>query len=300
MSTRVQGRAASAARYAWIVFLLAFVLTPLLVTLLASITPDRAIIAKPPHWFTSGFNFDNYLYILTGQLPSQYVVGSGQRTMSMVSQEVRHLPTAMLHSLVVAFIVMLVDLVLGAPAAYALAKMRFAGKGAALNFILGSRLIPVVALAIPYYELMRQLGLTNTLTSLVIIYVGLTLPFVVLILCVAFRQVDRSIEEAAQIDGLNPLQILIRIAVPVSMPSIVGAGLFAFMLAYSEFLFGLLLATNQSVRTLPVTLASVSVNPDVTLGLITAGIVLGVLPSLIVIIPVWRYMVRGLAEGASK
>jgi multiple sugar transport system permease protein len=300
VTTRAQQRVGSAVHYAWIAILLVFVLTPLLVTLLASLTPDKAIISKPARWFTSGVNVDNYLYILTGKLPSQYAAEAGQRTMSMVSQEIRHLPTAMLHSAVVALVVMVIDLILGAPAAYALVKMRFKGRGMALNFILGSRLIPVVALAIPYYELMQQLRLTNTLTSLVIIYVGLTLPFVVLILCVAFRQIDRSLEEAAQLDGLNPLQILIRIVVPVSAPSIVGAGLFAFMLSYSEFLFGLLLATNQSVRTLPVTLASVSVNPDVSLGLITAGIVLGVLPTLIVIVPVWRYMIRGLAEGATK
>ena len=87
---------------------------------------------------------------------------------------------------------------------------------------------------------------------------------------------------------------------PVAAPSIVGAGLFAFMLSYCEFLFGLLLATNQSVRTMPVTMASVSVNPDVSLGLTCAGIILGILPTLLVIIPVWRYMIRGLAEGATK
>jgi multiple sugar transport system permease protein len=299
-SISVQRCVGSAARYLWIAVLLVFVLTPLLVTLLASITPDKAIISQPAHWFTSGFNIDNYLYILTGKLPSQYAAETGQRTMGMVSQEIRHLPASMLHSSVVSLLVMVIDLVLGALAAYALVKMRFRGKGMVLNFILGTRLIPVVALAIPYYELMQQFKLTNTLTSLVIMYVGLTLPFTVLILCVAFRQVDRSIEEAAQLDGLNPLQILVRIVVPVAAPSMVGAGLFAFMLSYSEFLFGLLLTTNESVRTLPVTLASVSVNPDVSLGLITAGIVLGVLPTLIVIVPVWRYMVRGLAEGASK
>jgi multiple sugar transport system permease protein len=299
-SISVQRCVGSAARYLWIAVLLVFVLTPLLVTLLASITPDKAIISQPAHWFTSGFNIDNYLYILTGKLPSQYAAETGQRTMGMVSQEIRHLPASMLHSSVVSLLVMVIDLVLGALAAYALVKMRFRGKGMVLNFILGTRLIPVVALAIPYYELMQQFKLTNTLTSLVIMYVGLTLPFTVLILCVAFRQVDRSIEEAAQLDGLNPLQILVRIVVPVAAPSMVGAGLFAFMLSYSEFLFGLLLTTNESVRTLPVTLASVSVNPDVSLGLITAGIVLGVLPTLIVIVPVWRYMVRGLAEGATK
>jgi multiple sugar transport system permease protein len=275
-----------------------FVLTPLLVTLLASITPDKAIISQPAHWFTSGFNIDNY--ILTGKLPSQYTAEAGQRTLGMVSEEIRHLPASMLHSIVVALLLMAIDLVLGAPAAYALVKMRFRGKDMILNFILGSRLLPVVALAIPYYELMQTFNLTNTLTSLIIMYIGLTLPFTVLILCVAFRQVDRSIEEAAQLDGLNPLQTLIMIAVPLSAPSIVGAGLFAFMLSYSEFLFGLLLATNERVRTLPVTLASVSVNPDVSLGMITAGVILGVLPTLVEIVPVWRYMVRGLAEGATK
>ena len=297
-STSVQRNLWPSARYVWVVLLMVFVLTPLLVTLLASITPDKAIISQPAHWFTSGFNIDNYIYILTGKLPSQYTAEAGQRTLGMVSEEIRHLPASMLHSIVVAFLVMAIDLVLGAPAAYALVKMRFRGKDIVLNFILGSRLLPVVALAIPYYELMQMFNLTNTLTSLVIMYIGLTLPFTVLILCVAFRQVDRSIEEAAQLDGLNPLQTLIMIAVPLSAPSIVGAGLFAFMLSYSEFLFGLLLATNERVRTLPVTLASVSVNPDVSLGMITAGIILGMLPTLIVIVPVWRYMVRGLAEGA--
>ena len=299
-STSMQRFVEFAVRYLWIAILLVFVLTPFLVTLLASITPDKAMIARPAQWFTSGFNIDNYRYILTGELPAQYATEAGQRTMSMVSQEIRHLPKAMLRSILIALLVMVIDLMLAAPAAYALVRLRFRGKNPVLNFILGSRLLPVVALAIPYYELMQQFHLTNTLTSLVIMYVGLTLPFTVLILCVAFRQLDRSIEEAAQLDGLNPLQILVRIAVPISAPSMVGAGLFAFMLSYCEFLFGLLLAPSERIRTLPVTLASVSVNPDVSLGLITAGIMLGVLPTLIVIVPVWRYMVRGLAEGATK
>ena len=157
--------------------------------------------------------------------------------------------------------------------------------------------MPVVALAIPYYELMQRFDLTNTLTSLVIMYVGLTLPFTVLILCVAFRSLNARLKRPHSMDGLNPLQILVRIAVPISAPSMVGAGLFALMLSYCEFLFGLLLAPSDRIRSLPVTLASVSVNPDVSLGLITAGIMLGVLPTLIVIVPVWRYMVRGWQRG---
>jgi multiple sugar transport system permease protein len=153
-STSVHRNFWPAARYLWIALLMVFVLTPLLVTLLASITPDKAIISQPAHWFTSGFNIDNYNYILTGKLPSQYTAEAGQRTLGMVSEEIRHLPASMLHSIVVALLVMAIDLVLGAPAAYALVKMRFRGKEMILNFILGSRLLPVVARAIPYYELM--------------------------------------------------------------------------------------------------------------------------------------------------
>lgn len=300
MLTERQERFEAFVRYAWLVLLLAFILTPFLVTVLASVTPDRAILTQPARWFTSGFSLDNYTYILTGKIPAQYHVEEGQRTLSMVSREIRFLPTAMWHSVVVAVLVMIFDLLLGVPAAYALVRMPIRGKNSIFNFILGTKLIPVVALAIPYYQLMQSFGLTNTLTSLVLMYVALTLPFVILILCIAFKQVDRSIEEAAQVDGLNPLQILIRIVVPVSAPSIVSAGLFAFMLSYCEFLFGMLLATNQSVRTMPVTIASVSVNPDVSLGLMCAGIVLGVLPTLIVIVPVWRFIVQGVAEGATK
>jgi multiple sugar transport system permease protein len=280
--------------------LMAFVLAPFLMTLLASITPDRAMISRPAHWFSEGFTFDNYRYLFTGALPDQYAVADGQRSFSMVSQEIQHLPTSMANSALVALVVMVINVVFGSMAAYAIGRLRFRGKALWFNFIMGSRLIPVVALAVPYYGLMQTLDLTNTLFSLVLIYASLTLPFTILLLVASFRRIDRAIEEAAQVDGLNPGQILLRIVLPLSKPALVGAALFAFMLSYSEFLFGLLLTTNADTRTLPVMLASVSVNPDVSLGLITSGVIIGVLPTLLVIIPIWRFMLRNLSEGAVK
>jgi multiple sugar transport system permease protein len=170
----------------------------------------------------------------------------------------------------------------------------------ALNAIMASKLIPVVAIAIPYYALMQQFALTDNLLSLVLIHSALTLPITVLFLAASIRRIDRTIDEAARLDGLNPVQILCRVILPLARPSLVGAALFAFMLSYSEFLFALLLASNQSVRTLPVTLASVSVNPDVSLGLITAGVVVGIAPTLLLIVPIWKLMISGLVEGATK
>lgn len=288
------------AKLVGVLLLLSFVLAPFAMTLLASVTPDRALLSRPAHWFSHGLTLDNYRYLFTGELPSQYQVSAGSRSFSMVSEEIQHLPASMLHSAVVALVVMIVNVVLGSMAAYALARLRFGGKKPAFNFIVGSRLIPAVALAVPYYGLMQTFKLINSLLSLVLIYTALTLPFTILLLVASFRRIDRSIEEAAQVDGLNPGLVLLRIVIPLAKPALVGAALFSFMLAYSEFLFGLLLATNQESRTLPVTLASVSVNPDVSLGLITAGVVVGVLPTLLVIVPIWRFMIRGLAEGATK
>jgi len=278
-----------------------FVLAPFVMTLIASVTPDAALVSRPAAWFSHGFTLDNYRYIFTGELPAQYVVGSGDdRSFSMISEEIRRLPGAMGRSAMVASAVMLVNLLFGSAAAYAIGRLRFRGKAVAFNAIMASKLIPVVAIAIPYYALMQKFALTNNLMSLVLIHSAMTLPITVLFLATSFRRIDRTIDEAARIDGLNPFQILLRVTLPLSKPSLVGAALFAFMLSYSEFLFALLLASSQSVRTLPVTLASVAVNPDVSLGLITAGVVVGTAPTLLLIIPIWRFMISGLVEGAVK
>lgn len=299
-SSRRGAVTAAVVKIVGVILLLTFVLAPFAMTLLASIMPDRAMLSRPANWFGHGLTLDNYRYLFTGELPAQYRVEGADRSFSMISQEIRHLLDSMLNSLVIALVVMVINIVLGSMAAYALGRLRFAGKSLAFNFIVGSRLIPVVALAVPYYGLMQSLRLTNTKISLLLIYTALTLPFTILLLMASFRRIDRSIEEAAQVDGLNPGQVLLRIVIPLSKPALVGAALFSFMLAYSEFLFALLLGTSTDSRTLPVTLASVSVNPDVSLGLITAGVVVGVAPTLLVIVPIWRFMIKGLAEGATK
>jgi multiple sugar transport system permease protein len=161
-------------------------------------------------------------------------------------------------------------------------------------------LIPTVALAVPYYAIVQRLGLLNSYWALIAIYAVLTLPFTILVLTIYFRNVPPEIDEAAQLEGASPWRILWDITLPLSLPSLVGAGLFAFMLAYGEFLFALLITTSIDRRTLPVILATVSANPDVSWGLLMASIALGTLPTLLLAIPVWRFMVRGLTASAAR
>ncbi len=284
--------------YGGAVLLAVFWFGPFVLVGLGSVIPEGNLVSFPPNWFASPPFLGNYDYIFTGEIPQTYEQRGAMR--SMISTEVRQVPRAILNSFVVAFATMLVSLSLGSLAAYAFARLKFPGRATVFNFVLLSRLIPTVALAVPYYAIVQRLGLLNTSWALIAIYSVLTLPFTTLVLMLYFRNVPPEIDEAAQLEGASPWRVLWDIVLPLSAPSLIGTGLFAFMLAYGEFLFALLITTNAERRTLPVILATVSANPDVSWGLLMAAISLGTLPTLVLAIPVWRFMVRGLTAGATR
>lgn len=284
--------------YIGAVLLAIFILGPLAWIVLSSILPENAILAVPPAWFKHGFTLDNYNYIFTGKIPKSHEVTGQLRT--MISQEVRLVPQTIVNSFIVALSVMIINCIVGSLGAFAYARLRFGGRTGTFFFVTMSRLIPAVALAVPYYTIVQKLGLLNKYGALIAIYSALTLPFTVLILTLYFRGIPEEIEEAAQLDGCGPFQTLFRITIPLALPSLIGTGLFSFMISYSEFLFALLITTSRESRTLPVILSSVSWNPDVTWGLLSAGIAIGLVPTLILVVPVWRYMVKGLVAGGIR
>jgi len=271
---------------------------PLVLVGVASMVPDGNLLSFPPRWFDNGIFFGNYEYILTGVLPETYLQPGALR--GAISQEVRFVPQSLLNSFVIATAVALNNVVLGSLAAYSYARIRFPGRTLSFNFVLGSRLLPAVALAVPFYTIVQRLGLLNSPIALVLIYTVLTLPFSTLILTLHFRNIPQSIDESAQLEGAGPLRIMWDIAVPLALPSLVGVGLFSFMLAYGEFLFALLIMTGSHTKTLPVLFGSLATNRDVAWGLLTASIILGSLPTLVLVFPVWRFMVRDLTQGAER
>ena len=284
--------------YAGAILLAVFWFGPFALVAIGSVVPEANLLAVPPRWFADRPVLGNYDYIFTGKIPSSYEQTGALR--SMISNEVRHVPRSVLNSFLVALAVMFVNLVLGSLAAYAYARLRFPGRVATFNFVLMSRLIPAVALAVPYYTIIESLGLLNTYWALIAIYSVLTLPFTTLVLTLYFRSVPPEIDEAAQVEGASPLRVLWDVTLPLSLPSLVGAGLFAFMLAYSEFLFGLFTITSAGKRTLPVVLGSLSAQHDVSWGMMMASVAIGTAPTLLLVFPVWRFMVRGLTAGAVR
>jgi multiple sugar transport system permease protein len=271
---------------------------PFVLVGIGSVIPEANLFSFPPKWFADPPFLGNYKYIFTGEIPQTYEQRGALR--SMVSQEVRWVPYSVFNSFVIAVAVMFIVLVLGSLAAYAYARLRFPGRKGTFLFVLLSRLIPTVALAVPYYAIIQSLGLLNTRWALIGIYTVLTLPFTVLVLTLYFKSIPKEIDEAARVEGATPLQNLWYITLPLSLPSLVGAGLFTFMLAYSEFLLALLITNTRIARTVPVTLGSLSTNTDVSWGLLMASIMIGSIPTMLLVYPVWRFMVRGLTTGAGR
>jgi ABC-type glycerol-3-phosphate transport system permease component len=278
--------------------LLAFTVMPLLLVLLASVIPDASILSFPPHWFARKPTLAYYDYIFTGKRPEAYELRGAER--GMITEEVRQVPRGMGVSATVAVMVMAVNMVFGSMAAYSFARLRFRGKAATFSGIVMCRLLPAAALAVPFYLIVQALGLLDTKLALVLVHSILTLPFTVLILTMFFRSIPVEIEEAAKIDGSGPWGTFWRITLPLSASSLVAVGLFSFMLSYSEFLYSNILGGSEKTRTLPVIMAALSTNTDVMWGMFMAGVFLTLIPTLVLVILVWNFVVEGIIFGGSK
>lgn len=269
---------------------------PLVLSFIGSIVPDTAMFAFPPDWFQEGVTLDNYRYIFFGEIPQKYETTGAN--MAMISDAARQVPRSMMNSFIVAFAVMVVNMVIGAPAAYAFARMRFRGKTASFTIIIMSRLLPAVALALPFYLLVQELGLLGSKFAMILVHSILTLPFTVLILSVFFRRVPIELEEAALVDGLTRFQMFHKIVLRVSGSSIFATGLFAFMLSYAEYLYAQVLSGEASNRQLSVVLSSLVRDHDVSWGLISTATFLTIVPAVILVALIWRLVVERVVEGA--
>ena len=275
-----------------------FCIGPAALCLFASVMPDQAIFSFPPNWFGYEATLDNYRYIFTGEIPATYLTAGANR--SMISDAARQVPRGMLNSMLVALGVMAVNILLGAPAAFAFARLRFRWQTGTFLAIVMSRLVPAVALITPFYLLIQDLGLLGTKTALVLVHSVLTLPFTVLILTIFFRRIPRDIEEAALLDGCSRLQIFLRITLPLARTSVFATGVFAFILSYAEFLFALVLSGDAANRPLSVVMAALARNTDVSWGLLNASVFLAVIPTVALIGIVWRFVVEELLASTAS
>jgi ABC-type glycerol-3-phosphate transport system permease component len=209
-------------------------------------------------------------------------------------------PGALVNSSINALTAMLLNLILGAPAAFVFARYVFPGKRISFMYLILSPLVPAVALVTPIYMMLEVLGLVGTQVGIILVHTAKALPFTVLILSVFFRKMPHELFEAALIDGCTRLQSFLRIAVPLALPPMAATGLFAFMLSYAEFMFAMVLSGEASSRPASVVMAALARNPDVSWSLLNTAILIAILPTIILVALIWRYVLSDLVRGAVK
>lgn len=186
--------------------------------------------------------------------------------------------------------------------AFALARIRFRGQRALLFTILCVSMFPQVAVLSGLFELIRWLGLYNSLGSLILSYLIFTLPFTVWVLTTFMREMPRELEEAAMIDGATPWIVLTRVFLPIMGPAMATTGLLAFIAAWNEFLFALTFTLTDAMRTVPVAIALISGASSFELpwGRIMAASVIVTVPLILLVLVFQRRIVAGLTAGAVK
>lgn len=271
---------------------------PVLLALYGSLVPDRVLLNPNLSVFEYGLSLETYRYVFTGELPASYLVEGANR--SMISEAARQVPQSLWNSTVIASAVLVLNLVLGAPAAFCFARYAFPGKKLTFMFIILAPLVPTVALVVPIYMIMQQLGLIGSMAGIVLVHTAQALPFTVLILSVFFRKLPSELFEAAMLDRCWGVQSFFRIALPLALPSIGATGLFAFMLSYSEYIFSMVLSGDARSRPVSVVMAALARNTDVSWSLLNTGIFIAIIPTLVLVVLVWRFVVEGLLAGAVK
>ncbi len=270
---------------------------PILLAFIGSIVPDR-VMFDPNRGLFDEVTLENYRFIFTGELPPAYLESGANRT--MISDAARQAPRSLWNSAQIAFAALVINLILGAPAAFIYARYTFPGKKLSFMFIILAPLVPTVALITPIYIMIQEAGLLGSKLGIIFIHAARALPFTVLILSIFFRKQPTELFEAATIDGCSRFGSFFRIAVPMALPALAATGLFAFMLSYAEFMFAMVLSGDASARTASVVMAALARNPDVSWSLLNAGIFIAILPTLILVALVWRFVIADLVRGAVK
>ena len=260
---------------------LLLILAPVGWVMLTSIKPTQISQALPPVWnFTP--TLQNYIDVLGGN--------------TYTSQ---HFGTLLLHSIVVTVASTALGLLVGIPAAYALARIKFPGKKGTATWILSTIMFPPAVSVVPIFILASKLHLTDTFLVLIVPYAVFNLPLVIWMLRSYIKQIPFEIEEAAMVDGASQMDLLRYIVFPLLMPGIVAASLLSAMLAWNEFLFALTL-TRSAAKTASVGISEFTNMYGTQWGSLTAAATVTVTPILVATIILRRRLIEGLTFGAVK
>ncbi|TFL17823.1 carbohydrate ABC transporter permease [Jannaschia formosa] len=207
--------------------------------------------------------------------------------------------TYLLNSAFISVVTVLVTLAFAIPGAYAVARLRFAGRAAFSRSILLIYMVPMIVLALPIYIAFSVTGLRNSMIGILLIYPVTTIPVALYMLQGYFRGLPAEVEEAGLMDGLNRLQVIWKITLPLSLPALASVSLYVFMIAWNEFLLAFMLLDDPSKFTLTRGIASLN-SSEIPRQHLMAGSVIATVPIMALFLGLEKFMTKGLAAGSVK
>jgi multiple sugar transport system permease protein len=261
-----------------LVVVAALVLLPILWTFSTSLKPLCDVNKYPPSWTSPDMSFDPYIGMFF------------------------YLPfaTYTFNSLIVATSATILTLVIGSLAAFAFARFRFPGKDLFLLVFLLSQMLPGSSVIVPLFQLLKEVGLYDTLSGLILTHTAVLLPFAIWLLYGFFTSIPREVEDAALIDGCSRLGALRKVLLPLALPGLGGTALFAFLGSWNEFFFALILTSSDDTRTIPVGIGLFVGEYTDVWNQMSAAAILFSIPPLLMFILMRKTFVKGLVTGAIK
>jgi ABC-type glycerol-3-phosphate transport system permease component len=267
--------------YILVVIGVVIIIVPILWMLTIALRPSEQLYISPFPLLPPTPTLDNFINVLLNRTPVP-----------------AHLEQGVVRSLIVAVSTTVLAVAIASLAAYALARFSFRGKETYGLFLLITQMMPAILFLVPLFEILRGLGLVNTLAGLILSYLTFSLPFCIWLLRGYFEGLAVELEEAAITDGCNRLQALLYITLPLAAPAMVATGAFAFINAWNEFLFAFILAGQQPLLTVQLYAFIGQYGPEY--GNLMAAAILIALPPVILFIVMQRHLMRGLTAGAVK
>ena len=256
----------------------AIVIFPYLWMVLTSLKPIEEFFTYPLKWFTKNWTLAQY----AGVFADPKFLAS------------------LRNSILVSSIVTAVSLGLSIPAAYGLTRLKAPGGKSTLVAILSSQFFPPMIFFVPFYIILSKFQLLNTIPGLVFAYLSVTLPICTWMVATTFRNIPRELEEAAKVDGCGDIKTIFEVVLRMSLPGIITAGLFAFVLAWQEYIFALPYTTTTAAQTAPVIMFFYLGQHQIDYGRLMAAAVLLSLPVIFPFAFMQRYFRQGRGEGSIK
>ena len=288
---RLKPHLARLAQLAAVLLLLIWSLGPIYWSLVTSLTAPTDMLTSTPHFWPPHVTLEHYADLLGASSQSQ-----GNEVQSVWPQ----FSAALINSIITSAAATLVTVVLAAFGAYAFVRLRFPGRDLIFALVVATMAVPAYTVMIPLYRLMISVGLIDTYLGITLIYVSAFLPLALWLMRSVYRSLPISLEEAAWLDGAGRTYTLIRIVLPLAAPGLIASAILTFLSAWGQFMVPLVFSPSLATKPLTVLIPEFVTRNYVDYGLMNAAGIIAIIPPVLLVMFLNRYLVRGLMAGAGK